>query len=66
MPASAIALRRAAGGDQLDAGLGERAGEIDQPGLVGNRKQGAANGNEVGRGNVLRGDGHAAGAFQSG
>ena len=34
-------LARAAGGDQLDAALGERAGEVDQAGLVGHRDQGA-------------------------
>ena len=40
-PASASALRGAAGRDELDAVAGERAGEIDQAGLVGHREQGA-------------------------
>ena len=34
-------LGGAAGRDELDAVAGERAGEVDQPGLVGNREEGA-------------------------
>ena len=35
-PASASALRGAAGGHQLEAAGGEAAAELDQPGLIGN------------------------------
>ena len=35
-------LRGAAGRDQLDAVAGQRLGELDQAGLVGNGNQGAA------------------------
>ena len=37
-------LGRAAGGENLDAPLGEEAGEADEAGLVGDRDQGAADG----------------------
>jgi hypothetical protein len=53
-------LRRAAGGDQLDASRMERAGQLGEPRLVGDRKQSAAWPDEVGGGDVLRGDGHDA------
>ena len=36
-------LRGAAGGDELDAVAGQRVGELDQAGLVGNGQQGAGN-----------------------
>src|SRR5207302_690457 len=35
-------LARAAGGDQLDAEIGEAAGEVDQPGFFADTEQGAA------------------------
>ncbi|OWK20373.1 hypothetical protein AJ88_30040 [Mesorhizobium amorphae CCBAU 01583] len=56
-------LRGAAGGDQFDAGRGERLGEIDEAGLVENGQQRAADRNEVGRWNVFAGDGHGLAAF---
>ncbi len=36
-------LRRPAGGDDLDAQLGQPGGEVDDPPLVGHRQQGTAN-----------------------
>ena len=41
-------LRGAAGGQQFDALRGQRAGEVDQAGLVGNGKQRPAHGQAVG------------------
>ena len=40
-PGLAQRLARAAGGDELDAVARERAGEFDEPGLVGNGEEGA-------------------------
>ena len=40
-PGLAERLARAAGGDELDAVAGERAGKLNEPGLVGNGDEGA-------------------------
>ena len=40
-PGVAQRLARAAGRDELDAVAGERAGEFDEPGLVGDGDEGA-------------------------
>ena len=40
-------LRSGAGGDQLNTGSTECAGEVQQTGLVADRDQGATNGNNV-------------------
>ena len=47
-PGVAQRLGGAAGRDELDAAGGEGGGEVDEAGLVGNRKQGAADGHEIG------------------
>ena len=54
-------LRGAAGRDKLDARLVEGAGEIGEPGLVGNRNEGAANALNVGGCGAGCGGGHGAG-----
>ena len=46
-------LGGAAGGDELDAVAAERAREVDQPGLVGNREEGAGDAAEVGHGTLF-------------
>ena len=61
-PAAAMAARGAAGRDQLDAGGGQRPGGLDEAGLVGDRDQGAADGDEVGRGGI---SGRSHGVLQS-
>ena len=47
--------RRAAGGHQLHTACHQGGSQRLQPGLVGHRKQGTANGNEVGHGERLSG-----------
>ena len=54
-PRIAQRLGGAAGGDEADAVLGQALGEVDQSGLVGNRKQGAGN-LAVGHAAASRGD----------
>ena len=49
-PRFAQQARAAAGRQKLHAAVGQCAGEIHQPGLVGNRNQGAGHGRKVGRG----------------
>ena len=44
--------RRAAGGDDLDVELGQAAGEVDQPALVGNAQQRAPDLYLAGRGHL--------------
>ena len=47
-------LGGAAGGDELDVETGERLGEVDEAGLVGDRQQGAGDAARV-AGHGLRG-----------
>ena len=48
-PASASALLRAAGRDEVDAALAQRAGEVDEAGLVGDGQQGARDALQIAR-----------------
>ena len=54
MPGLAQLAGRAAGRDDLDAQLGEAAGEVDDAGLVGDREQRAPDPDLPGRGDRLR------------
>ena len=54
MPASVELLRGAARRDDLDAELGEAAGEVDDPALVGDRQQRAADPDGAGLGRAAR------------
>lgn len=49
----------AAGGEQFDAALGQRARQVDQSGLVRHRQQRPSQRHEVGRRDLLGLDGHA-------
>ena len=56
-PASASALRGAAGRDEFDAARGERLGESDEAGLVGHGEEGARDALRIARHRPLQGVG---------
>ena len=62
-PASAMRLGRAAGGDQLDAGLDQPAAKSSRPVLSETDSSARRDRHEIGRGDVLGGDGHGRAAF---
>ena len=59
-------LRRAAGRNELDLHGRQLGSEPGEPGLVGDGDQSAADGDEIGRGDLLGGDGHRQGSGTAG